>query len=100
MNKDYNEGTPEHYFSVPPNVDSIDTVDALNCIFERAESICLLLGANLEPGSGSRLNDKLMANACWAISGLIGQASILVNGSEHNSTPPANAKGASASMPP
>lgn len=68
-------GTPENYIAVPKDK-GVDT-DALTCALSRAQSVCLMLGKNFN-GDDERLNDEMLANACWTLEGLINQAQLLV----------------------
>ena len=71
------EGTPENYLNIPKSKE-ID-IDALTCALHRANAVSKMLGANFD-GSGETFNKSILANACWALDGLIEQAQIIVEG--------------------
>lgn len=75
-------GTPEHYLQSPQPRDYGDIdIDALSCALMRAQSICILLGANFN-GSGDRHSDDILCGATWALEGVISQAQMILWGVE------------------
>lgn len=75
-------GTPEHYMQSPRPRDYGDIdIDALSCALMRAQSICILLGANFN-GSGDRHSDDILCGATWALEGAISQAQMILWGME------------------
>lgn len=72
--------TPEAYLDVKTDKHKDIDVDAISCALDRAQGLCLVLGCQLDGSSGDRLDDRYLASACWALEGLIQQATILLEG--------------------
>ena len=91
-------GTPEHYLTstAPTDYGNID-IDALSCALSRAESICILLGANFCEDNGVRHNDDVLRNATWALEGAINQAQMILWGGRTTDAPKHEIQGKEAS---
>lgn len=78
LNRNYS-GTPEFYMNTPEikKFGDID-IDALIRSLDRAEALCLLLGAEFE-GTTDRLNDNILLHAVDALEAIISQAQLIVN---------------------
>ena len=71
------KNSPEYYFNIPK--DEEVSTEVLSCIIARADAITNPIGNNFNGKSDTYCNE-ILSNAVWALSGLLEQAEIIIDG--------------------
>ena len=74
-------GTPEAYLEMAKGKRGTDAADAIGCALARAQATVTLLSVHLEDNE-SRVSDRVLADALWAIEGYLDQLKILTLNSD------------------
>ena len=73
-----NEDTPEAVFVIHPGIGNEIPVDAIACAVSRARAVLCLVQNQLDEGDAPRINDRFVADALWAVSGIIAQIETMI----------------------
>lgn len=76
-------GSPEHYMETCQIKDYGDIdIDALSVALDRAEALSIILSSQFDGSMSDKFNSRILLSAIDALGASIGQAQILIHGSE------------------